>query len=66
MFYSPFFRHVRAVSGLGGHVLGTLGEEPLFKAGVSSLPSHEYLSSLCVCVMKEVPSLFCPVQKDVT
>lgn len=49
MFYSPIFRYVGAVSGVGGHILGILGEEPLFKAGVSSLPSHEYLPSLCLC-----------------
>ncbi len=46
-FIHLFFWYVRAVLGLGGHVLGILEEEPLFKAGVSSLPSHEYLSSLC-------------------
>lgn len=52
MFYSPFFQHVRAVSGLGGSVLGTLGGKALFKAAFSTLPSLEYIDQ-CVCLCDE-------------
>ncbi len=65
MFYSPFFGMLEQFWGLEGMFSGYWKNNPSLKLAFH--PSQVMNTCpVCVCVMKEVPSLFCPVQKDVT
>lgn len=66
MFYSPLFGMLEQFGGLEGLFLGHWEGRPSLKLLFQHSQVLNTLTSVCVCVMKEISSLFCPLQKDVT